>query len=160
MGTIRHFNKIQFLPYKERIGDISVSNFWMDENGVPQSAQSHLDIPPFSYFGIDKHYPNEYYGKESEYVWDDYKGMYKSNTYKYGWISPSSFIYPEHKYTLARWTDMDDDELTPDLKFVSSRPFELTEEEQQAFWELAKRGQAHIEKVLKIEPNYLLARGE
>lgn len=148
MGKNRHFSKIHFLPYKERIGNISVSNFWMDENVVPRSYQTHSDKEPFSYFSIDKHYPNSYYGKESEYQWDEVKQTYKSKEYN-GWISPSCFVSPESRFTLAAWTNMDHDELTPDLKYIGNRPFELNEEELKAFMELARRGQEHIQKILE-----------
>jgi hypothetical protein len=153
MGKNRHFSKIQFLPYKERIGNISVSNFWMDENGVPKPYQSHSDKTPFSYFSIDKQYPNSYYGTESEYEWDEVKQMYKVKGGYSAWISPSCFVNPESRFTLAAWMNVDHDELTPDLKFVGNRPFELDEEETKAFMELAKRGQAHIQKVLEESYN-------
>ena len=49
---------------------------------------------------------------------------------------------------LACWTNMDHDEKSPDLKFVGSRPTDLSTEEQVVFMKLAKEGQEHIQEVL------------
>jgi hypothetical protein len=56
---------------------------------------------------------------------------------------------PETCYMLACWRNMDHDEKSPDLEFVGSRPFDLTEEEQSIFMKLAKQGQEHIEEILR-----------
>jgi hypothetical protein len=43
---------------------------------------------------------------------------------------------------------MDHDEKSPDLKFVGSRPMDLSTEEHLVFMKLAKEGQTHIQNVL------------
>lgn len=147
MGKIDNFDKIRFLPFKKRIGDIAVTNFYMEDD-TPKPLQSHLDIPPFSFFEMVKYEPNPYYGKEEEY---DVEGEYyipknSDGLYK---IHKSCFKNPENSYLLASWKNIDDDELSPDLQFVNSRPFELDKEGQKVFWELAKLGQEHINTELK-----------
>jgi hypothetical protein len=148
MGKHRNFHDIHWLAYRERIGNIAATNFWMDGE-VPKPLQSHQNIPPFSWFGIEKFTPNSYYGKESEYKWEEDKLMYKSNEFYNNWISPSCFKNKETAYVLASWNNMDHDECTPDLEFVGSRPFELDDEELKAFWIVAKNCQRHIQKVLE-----------
>jgi hypothetical protein len=149
MGKIYNFNKIQILPFKKRIGDIGITNFYMDGD-VPRPVQSHLDIPPFSYFEIVKYKSNPYYGKENEYEWEgDSALLFLGEPGGYARVHKSCFVRPETMYMLASWKNINDDECSPDLKFVGSRPFELNEEEQKVFWELAKIGQEHITKILE-----------
>jgi len=146
MGKIHNFNQIRFLPFKKRIGDIAVTNFYMDED-TPKPLSSHLNGPPFAFFEIVKYEPNPYYGKEEEY---DFNGeYYRPKNNNYFEIHKSCFKNPENSYLLASWKDIDDDELSPDLQFVNSRPFNLDEEEQTSFWELAKLGQEYITTELK-----------
>jgi hypothetical protein len=148
MGKHSYFNKINWLPYQERIGNIVATNFWMDGD-VPKPSQSHLNIPPFSWFGIEKFQPNPYYGKESEYEWVEDEKMYRSKQYKNVWISPSCFKNKETAYILASWNNMDHDECTPDLEFTGNRPFQLDDEELKAFWIVAKNCQQHLERILE-----------
>jgi hypothetical protein len=49
---------------------------------------------------------------------------------------------------LASWENMDHDEKTPDLKFVGSRPMDLTEYEWIIFMRLANAGQFEIQRQL------------
>ena len=150
MGTLRNFKKIKFLPFKNRIGDISITNFYVNDKGIPKSLQDHLKYNPFSFFEILKHEKNFYYNKEQEYrdkgYVDSYGGDYleKENTA----IQRSFFDKPESVYMLAHWVKLDHDEKTPDLVFCGSRPFELTTEEQIVFMQLAKEGQEYIENIL------------
>ena len=150
MGTIYNFDKIQILPFKKRIGDLAVTNFYMDED-TPRPLQSHLDYPPFSFFEIVKYVPNPYYGTEHHYQkWeDDYACMFLGEPGGYVYIHKSSFKNPEQSHMLASWRGINDEECSPDLKFAGPRPFELNEEEQKVFWELARIGQKHITKVLE-----------
>jgi hypothetical protein len=151
MGKNRNFGKIKFLPYHERIGDIAVSNFWMDGD-TPKSLQYHTDIPPFSYYAIFKYQPNEYYGKLKEYLDDGWNIEGGGTTVRRDNISIALSFFigsPENRYTLASWVNMNHDELIPELEFVGSRPFELVEDEVNTFWTLAKMGQEHIEKILR-----------
>jgi hypothetical protein len=149
MGTIYNFDKIQILPFKKRIADIAVTNFYMDGD-VPKPVQSHLDIPPFSYFEIVKYQPNSYYGNEDKYEWEnDYALLFLGEPGGYVRIHKSCFESPETMYVLASWKNINDDKCSPDLQFVGSRPFELSENEQEWFWELARIGQSHISVLLE-----------
>lgn len=147
MGKIHNFNQIRFLPFKKRIGDVAVTNFYMDGD-TPKPHQPHLDIPPFSFFEIVKYEPNPYYGKEEEYDFDGeyYRPKGYDNLYS---IHKSCFTNPESSFMLGCWKNIDNDELIPNLELVNSRPFDLDEEEQPVFWELAKVGQEHITTELK-----------
>lgn len=144
MGRLRNFDRIKWMPFKKRIGNIEISNFYIDENGIPKPNQSHI-TKSFNYFSIDKVYSNEYYGKESEYIFNG--DSYRSSDHSCR-IDPSCFKHPETKFMLARWEDMDNDEKSPDLRFIGKRPIELTEEELKDFWSCVKIGQEHIESVL------------
>jgi hypothetical protein len=146
MGRIRNFENMRFMPFKKRIGNLAVVNFYMGENDIPKPLQSYTDRVPFSFFEIVQYEPNPYFGKESEYVYDE-----KNNRYKRGenfLIHPSCFKLKESSFMLAMWENIDHDELTPDLKFVGGRPFHLNKEERKIFFELAQIGQEHLEKIL------------
>jgi hypothetical protein len=146
MGRIYNFENIRFLPFKKRIGNIAVTNFYMDSDGVPKPFQSLTGTVPFSFFEIVKYEPNPYYGRESEFQYIPEKESYMKNEYVY--IHASCFVNPESSYMLAHWENIDHDELTPDLKFVGGRPFHLDKEERKVFFELAQIGQEHLEKIL------------
>jgi hypothetical protein len=151
MGRLRNFEKIKWKPFQVREGNISVTNYWTDKEGKKCPVQSHLDIPRYSFFEILKWEPNQYYGKLQEYLdngWEVSFGgdfLQKNHTS----ISLSFFTHsPESCYMLASWTNMDHDEKSPDLKFVGSRPMDLSTEEHLVFMKLAKEGQTHIQNVL------------
>lgn len=148
MGRLQNFDKIKWMPYAERKGDISVTNFYMD-NGIPKPVQSHLNISPFSYFEILKWQPNHYYGKLDEYLANGYtnEGRFISNGGSN--IDIKFFDKPESCYMLASWNNIDHDEMSPDLEFVGNRVFELSAEEKLIFMELAEKGQNYIQKTLK-----------
>jgi hypothetical protein len=153
MGKLRNFEKIKWKPFQLREGSISITNHWKDKDGKVIPAQSHLDIPRFSFFEIVKWEKNEYYGKLQEYLdngWEiSFGGEFLRKIDGGRSIDLSFFTQsPETCFMLASWTNMDHDEKTPDLKFVGYRPFDLTEEEQAIFMRLAKAGQDHIEEVL------------
>ena len=65
-------------------------------------------------------------------------------------ISKSCFKNEEVMYMLASWDNIDHDELTPDLKFVGNRVFELDTEEKEVFMQLAEIGQKEIERQLNV----------
>lgn len=153
MGKLLNFNKIKWKPFEIREGNIAVRNFYVDYNGKKKPVQSHLDIPKYSFFEILKWEHNPYYGKLDEYLSNGYQisfgGEFVRSENGFHSISISFFTKsPEISYMLAHWENMDHDEKSPDLKFVGSRPFELSEEEQLIFMNLAKKGQLHIEAVL------------
>jgi hypothetical protein len=151
MGRLRNFDKLKWKPFQIREENISVTNYWTDENGKKCPMQSHLDIPRYSFFEIVKWEPNQYYGKLQEYLdngWTISFGgefLQKDHTS----ISLSFFTKsPEHCFMLASWENMDHDEKTPDLKFVGSRPMDLTEYEWIIFMRLANAGQTEIQRQL------------
>jgi hypothetical protein len=151
MGRLRNFDKLKWKPFQIREENISVTNYWTDENGKKCPMQSHLDIPRYSFFEIVKWEPNQYYGKLQEYLdngWTISFGgefLQKDHTS----ISLSFFTKsPEHCFMLASWENMDHDEKTPDLKFVGSRPMDLTEYEWIIFMRLANAGQFEIQRQL------------
>lgn len=151
MGKLRNFKKIKWKPFQLREGNISVTNYWTNKEGKKSPVQSHLNHPKYSFFEILKWEPNPYYGKLQEYLdngWEESFGgdfLQKNRTS----ITISFFTNsPKHCYMLASWTNMDHDEKSPDLKFVGSRPMDLSTEEQVVFMKLAKEGQEHIQKVL------------
>lgn len=153
MGRLRNFDKIKFKPFQVREGNISVTNYWVDKNGKKCPVQSHLDIPRFSFFEVLKWEKNSYYGKLQEYLdngWEiSFGGEFLQKIGGGHSISLSFFTgSPESCYMLACWRNMDHDEKSPDLEFVGSRPFDLSEEEQAIFMKLAKLGQQEIEKQL------------
>jgi hypothetical protein len=156
MGTNRHFSKIKFLPFKSRIGDIAVTNFYINDKGVPKPLQDHLKYNPFSFFEIIKFEKNIYYGREQEYIDNGYIESFGGDFLQNGHhsIQRSFFVKPESAYMLAHWDRMDHDEYIPDLVFCGSRPLDLTPEEQSIFMQLAKEGQEHIEKILKDSDFY------
>ena len=147
MGKLRNFDKINWKPFKKRVNNVGVRNFWIDDEGIPQPLQSHL-TDTFNYFEIVKYYPNSYYGKESEYEFDEDRNLYKGKYFN-TFINKSCFKNPESCFTLASWVDIDHDEKTPDLKFVGKRPLELDEDELKDFLICAKEGQDFIEKILE-----------
>jgi hypothetical protein len=151
MGKLRNFNKLKWKPFQLREGSISITNYWMDKDGKKKPAQSHLDIPRYSFFEIVKWEPNQYYGKLQEYLNDGWtisfggEFLQKNHTS----ISLSFFTQsPEHCFMLASWENMDHDEKTPNLKFVGSRPMDLTEYEWIIFMRLANAGQTEIQRQL------------
>jgi hypothetical protein len=151
MGKLRNFEKLKWKPFQIREGSISVTNYWTDKEGKKKPVQSHLNIPRYSFFEILKWEPNEYYGKLQEYLNDGWEisfgGEFLQKSHRS--IQLSFFTRSsESCYMLASWTNIDHDEKSPDLKFVGSRPMDLTEEEQIIFMKLAKAGQDHIEKCL------------
>lgn len=143
-----------FYPFKKRIGNIEVKNFYLDSEGVPKSVQSHLKIEPFSFFEIVKYIPNELYGKEDQYEWDEKKekATFRSGEEGYGnlFLDKSCFVNKESSYVLAMWGEISLDKECNELRFVCDRPFELSENERNSFWRVARIGQNHINK-LKVE---------
>lgn len=150
MGTIYNFNKFKFQPFQKRIGDIQVRNFWMD-NGTPKSLQSHLNLPKFSFFEIVKFEKNPYFGKYQEYIDNGYEESFGGDfLQKDGHsIQKTFFDREESCYTLASWDNINHDELTPDLRFCGSRPFDLNATDLDVFVLMASIGQREIEKQLR-----------
>ncbi len=149
MGTIYKFEKLTFNPFQCRLGNIQVRNFWMDK-GTPKTLQSHLKIPKFSFFEIVKFEKNPYFGKYQEYLEDGYEESFGGDFLQKDGrsIQKTFFDREESCYTLASWDNINHDELTPDLKFCGSRPFDLDAHELEVFMQLALMGQKEIERQL------------
>lgn len=149
MGKIYNFKKFGFQPFQSRMENIQVRNFWMDK-GTPKPFTGS-DAPHFSRFEIVKWQPNPYYGKLDEYIKDGYEYSFDGIFLKKPGhsIQKTFFENPESCYTLAYWVDIDNDEMSPDLKFVGSRPFMLDPQEKLYFMQLAEIAQAEIEKQLR-----------
>jgi hypothetical protein len=148
MGQLQNFKKYKFTPFKLRIGDLEVTNYFLGENNKKISAQNHLDIPKYSFFEIIKYHPNLYYGKEENYELNNWGDAYKSKESFSFNISKSCFKKSETPYMIASWNNINHDELSPDLEFVGSRVFDLSEEEMLIFMRIAKQGQLEIERQL------------
>ena len=150
MGKLRNFNKIKFLPFKERVGDIAVTNFYINDKGIPKPLQDHLKYNPFSFFEILKYEKNSYYGREQEYLDNGYEESFSGDFLQKDGSSIERIFFKkeESAYMLAHWDRMDHDEKIPDLLFCGQRPFDLTPEEQIIFMQLAKLGQEHIQQIL------------
>ena len=138
----------KFKPYRHRIQNIEVRNCH-SFNGKVEPIQSHLSIPPFSFFNIVKYYPNEYYGKESDYKWDE-SGEFavvgeSIRIYK------SCFVNPETTYAIASWGNVSIDKEYAELKFCGNAPFELSDTERKIFWKLAAIGQEYIQSLMEEE---------
>jgi hypothetical protein len=150
MGTIRNFDKIKFRPFSLRVGNLKVTNFYT-EDGMIKSFSNYNDNE-FAHYSISKIEVNPHFGKESEYILDG--EFYQKDKDSISKIHKNCFKNPESSYVLAYWIDINDDEKTPDLKFVGGRPFELTKEEMNDFMDLAKCGQQEIENILKNFDEY------
>lgn len=150
MGKIHNFEKYKFEPFILRIGDLAVTNFFLDEKKRKISAQGHLAKPNFSYFEILKYQPNSYFGREDDYDISQEDGDYYQPKNSRGInIHKSCFASSETAYMIASWNNINHDEMTPDLEFVGGRVFDLPDEEVSIFMNIAKIGQEEIERQLR-----------
>lgn len=85
---------------------------------------------------ILKYTLNPYYGKESEYVYDENSKTYSKPGVVNTKYSPGLFKDKETAYTIASFEEYDDD--CYELCYCSSRPFELSDEEFEVFRQLTK----------------------
>lgn len=138
-----------FLPYRKQIGDLVFTNFYMDD-GIPKPVQNHLDYTPFSFFQISKLLPNSYYGTEDQYEWEGDRAVCKNEYGGVYRIDRSCFVNPTTQIVIAMWSSVNRDS-SHELRFVESRAFELDEQEQKDFWELAKHGNEYIQNLFKEE---------
>jgi hypothetical protein len=88
---------------------------------------------------INRYYPNDYYGKEGEYILDRedpefYNPPGRENVH----IHKNCFANPESSYVVAIFDP--DKEEEPDLRFIGGRIFELDEDDAADFWTVAKMG--------------------
>lgn len=132
----------KFKPFSHRIGNIAVTNHWVDDDGKKISMQSHL-TKLFNYFEIVKYEVNPRFGKESEYERTLY-GYKKAG--EFGSWDESCFKHKETCYALAFFRNVyNDDSLN--VESVGLRPWQLnTEEEEAAFKECVLIGFDYIVK--------------
>lgn len=130
MGKLKNFEKFEFQPFSIRIGNLEAANFYREANYEKKSMQSHLNLTLFSFFQIVK--------------WEKHIQDSQIETHWHDGIPKVEFCY-----MLASWENMDHDELTPDLSFVSNRPLQLSDEEREVFFRIAKFTQNHIEEELE-----------
>lgn len=117
------------LTIDKRIGNLSI-----------RVATYLCETPEHPSYHIDMWYPNPYYGKESDYVYDEEGGFYKSNDYHSFRISESCFKHPESCFSIASFDY--DKEGFYELRYIGSRPIDYlkTEEEMMNFQELIRYG--------------------
>lgn len=105
----------------KRIGNLEVRKVtnWLKEDS--------------KYIEFIKWHPNIYYGRESEYIWDDKREQYKDPKCNWWYIDKSCFKHPESCYVIAF---LDTFEEEPDIQTVGSRPFKLDIDEYVIFRDL------------------------
>lgn len=88
---------------------------------------------------VYKWYPNEYYGRETEFIKDG--DWYRPNNEHYNFIKidKDCFKHPESCYTIAHW-NWNDREGCYDFEFVGDRPIDLTISEWNDFKTLITHG--------------------
>ena len=103
-------------------------------------------------YEIVQYYPNEYYGKESDYIFDG-KETYKDPNREFVSINASCFKSPESCMTI---TSFDINYNEPDcwLRFCGDRPLKLWTNQNKkpfdAFMSVVMFGYDTIHKMLKI----------
>ena len=130
MSKIENYNQSIFSPFSMRIGNLGARNYYNDEEGITAS-NTHIH-PNYDHFEIVKWVPNSYYGKQDEYE-PEVNGMCRSKHYPTINVSGRFFTMKEICYTIAYFIGLDNDEYSPDLKFVGDRVFSLSKEEKELF---------------------------
>ena len=150
MGKIHNFEKFTFTPFQCRLDDIQVRNFWIDK-GTPKTLQSQLKLPKFSFFEIVKFEKNPHFGKYQEYLDNGYEESFGGDFLQKDNLSIQKTFFEKEEscFTLASWDNINHDELTPNLRFCGSRPFDLDKRELDAFMQLTNMCQREIERQLK-----------
>ena len=109
----------------------------------------NLEIGPATYFlpkdkwpekgayNIYYYYPNIYYGRESEYIFED--GWYLDPKFQGHRIHKDCFKNPEVCMSIASF-EYDDHEGCYEFEFIGDRPLDLNQEEKKIFWELIEYG--------------------
>lgn len=101
----------------KRVGTIRIGNI------AVITSKSLKDV---EYYDIVKYYPNEYYGKEDEYVLiADDMYCHKDDTNLRYRVHKSCFAHKECCYSIAHINDVDDCEIVS----VGSRMIELSKQE-------------------------------
>lgn len=140
MGKLYDFKKFRFLPFYSRIENISISNYWGGDDG--KIVPFYFEGVPFAGFKIDRIYPNQFYGKEGEYILED-SGFYRSPV-EYGMkISPECFKNKESRASIGEFIEINNDELAFSLK-LNDRIFDLSNAERVTLLALAEEAHNFI----------------
>jgi len=99
--------------YKHRIGNIEL--------------RKSKSLRGVYYMEVVQYYPNSYYGKEKEYIWDENNHCYHPKGYPNCHISKGCFKHPESCMTLCTFEREGNEE--PDVISVGSRPFNLNDKD-------------------------------
>lgn len=112
----------------------------MRKDNLEYRICSYLGNPP-EHIGweICKWEPNNYYGRESDFIKDGDYYHPNSKNYNFVHIHKDCFKHPESSYTIASWY-WDDHEGCYDLEFCGNRPMLLSDKEWQTFRELLDYG--------------------
>lgn len=112
----------------------------MRKGNLEFTESSYLCDPPEHIgYSIVKWEPNNYYGRESEFIKDGEVYHPNNEHYKFISIHQSCFKSPETSYVVASWY-WNNYEDCYDLSFVGDRPLNLTSEEWVTFKELLEYG--------------------
>jgi hypothetical protein len=150
MSKIHNFREFVFVPFKKRLGDFEASNHYVHpEAGV---LPWYGEEVAFSRFKILKLEPNPYYGTEDEYVYDTVKGLYSKGEEPVK-LHESVFKNKETATTLAWFTEVNNEELSPRLEIINERIFELDSTQRLIFLELAEETNNFI--ISQLEKNLL-----
>lgn len=83
------------------------------------------------YWEIVYWHPNKFYNKKDEFIWDEYKQMYRRKINTSYLIAQEYIDNPESCFSLAIFKDMNNDE--PNVKSVGCRPFLLGKRDYAIF---------------------------
>lgn len=97
------------------------------------------------YWEIIYWYPNKFYNKKGEFVWDEYKQMYRHKINTSYLVTQEYIDSPESCFSLAIFEDMNNDE--PNVKSVGSRPFLLGKRDYTVFHNVIGYAYEHINEM-------------
>ena len=92
---------------------------------------------------IVRYVPNEYYNKESEYDYFPNEHCYRPKNNPNHSIAENLFKSKEYCYTIAVWKYIEKDS-EYELRFVGSRPINLSKKEREWFWVIAEHGEKQL----------------
>jgi hypothetical protein len=148
MGDLRDFIKYEFSPFKLRIGDLEATNYYIGDDGTIKSIWDSDTSPKFSYFQISRLIQNIYYKKESDYnLVGDFYQLKNEDIYN---INKSCFLNSESSFLIAKWNNIESDELNPNLEFILDRIFTLSDNDINIFMKIAKTTNDEIKRQLKL----------
>lgn len=101
------------------------------------------ESPEHPAYDIIMWYPNCYYGKESEYIYDERNDCYCPPEYPHCYISKSCFKHPESCMTIASF-EYDKNEDFYEFHFCGNRPIEMPKDYRETFWELIEFGDKYL----------------